>query len=232
MFRLFFALLALAWSLLLDSEGAGGGSEAGDDADGASAGGASAGGEPVGKYTDKDVDKFKGDARSQGRDAEKNRILKELGVDDLEAAKSALSEYRTIEEATQTDVERIQAERDALKNERDAFQQERDEALKLADARLVNAKTETALLTAGVDAKRIPKILGDSSLTKPTLQDGNPTGLDAFVASAKEEYPEWFGGSNPAAVPQTPGGSSGTGGGGSDQSPAERARQRRLIKRK
>lgn len=36
----------------------------------------------------------------------------------------------------------------------------------------------------------------------------------------------------PQGVPQTPGGSSGTGGGGSDQSPAERARQRRLIKRK
>lgn len=154
--------------------------------------------------TQKDFDKKAGDLRSEGRQAATNNLLKELGLDSVDSLKNAVTEYRTIQQATETEVEALQRQ---AKEKDDAIVEAnrlRAEAEAKAEQTLANSKLETALVGAGVDSKRLAKIIGDGSLPAPKVEDGKVAGVEAFVAAAKQEYPEWFGVRQ--TVPVTPNG--------------------------
>lgn len=142
--------------------------------------------EPQYKYTDRDLDKHKGNARKEARSA----LLKDLGFEKPDDLKAFVEEYRSVQEATKTEADIISEERDKVRNELDK-----------AYAYIAQMKEESALrdaLTkAGIKAERIPlalKVVDSDALDVD--DDGNITGVDDAVSTLKEQSPEWFGGTS------------------------------------
>lgn len=67
--------------------------------------------EPQYKYTDKDVDKYKGDARKEARSA----LLKDLGFENPDDLKTFVSNYRDVEEATKSEADKLSEQLKGLK---------------------------------------------------------------------------------------------------------------------
>lgn len=130
--------------------------------------------------------------RSEGGEAREKAIADEFGVS-LEEAKQMIADYREIQVATETETETERKAREKAEGERDEAKQREADALKLADRRFVESEAKIALVEAGVNASRIPKLLSDPDLPTPAVEDEKVTGTEAFVEAAKKEYPEWFG---------------------------------------
>jgi chromosome segregation ATPase len=93
--------------------------------------------EQRGRYTDKDVDKLKGQARREARDRTQRELLEQFGVesfDDLNAIVTAHKEFeesvateadkeRKAREKAQKSLETLKAERQSVTEERDALQE-------------------------------------------------------------------------------------------------------------
>lgn len=143
--------------------------------------------------------------KREGRTTERQTILEELGFDDLEKLKGVVEAHRLMEEEVQSEAEKLQqqvSEKDAKIAEAN---EARDNALKLADSRLVDSELKGALIDAGVSAERVRKILNDPEIEKPGVEDGKVSGasLEAYVESAKKEWPELFG-AKTERVPESP----------------------------
>ncbi len=141
-------------------------------------------------YTDKDVDKFKGDARREARSA----LLKDLGFEKADDLKSFVSEYRSVQDAAKDELERAIEERDRLKNERESY-------VSQVNQRVVSAELRVALQNAGVnpDRLKVAARLADTSEVE-VKDDGTVEGLDDVVEGVKDEAPELFGEPKPPTV--------------------------------
>lgn len=106
---------------------------------------------PDAKYTDKDVDKFKGDARREGREAAERQVAETLGVS-IEEAKTIIAERRQSDEQSKSDLEKANARAAAA-------EQRAEQAETLAETRLVDAEMRTAMLEAGVPPERVKSAL-------------------------------------------------------------------------
>ena len=145
--------------------------------------------------------------KSEGRNTERAALLEALGVDDLDAAKEMLDDYRYIQEAAKTEDDETQEELEKAREETKRLKAEKQEALQLADARLVDSELKSALISEGVDAKRVKKILRDPDIEKPSVEDGEVDGVSEYVEAAKKEWPELF--SRREHVPESPAPSNG-----------------------
>lgn len=156
--------------------------------------------------TQKDLDKRFGTEKREAAAAKEREIAESLGVT-VEEAKQIIADHKAVQEATETEMERLQrevAEKDAAIA---SANEEKQNALRLADERLVDSEARTALVGSGVDPKRVHKILGDRDLEKPTVSEGKVEGVDDYVEAARKEWPELF---KPAAtIPGSPEVSSG-----------------------
>lgn len=150
------------------------------------------------KWTDTDVDKFKGTARQEGRSAgesaERERWVQQLGVKDLKEAKKLITDQRQAQEGKETD--------DKEKDEQIRTANERAEtAEKLAERRLVDAELKLALIDAGVPKQRISDAL--TLAPRDGISVGGEAGdkvegLDKVVDGLKESKAYLF----EAGVPQ------------------------------
>ncbi len=155
--------------------------------------------QPEYKYTDKDVDKYKGDARKEAR----NALLKDLGFEKPDDLKSFVNEYRGVQEAAKDDIERRDERIQELENHN-------REVLAKANARVVSSELRSALMAAGVnpDRLKVAARLADTSEVE-VKDDGTVDGLDDVVEGVKDEAPELFGEPKPPTVGRgsAPGGS-------------------------
>jgi hypothetical protein len=153
--------------------------------------------QPEPKYTDRDLDKYKGDARKEARRA----LLKDLGFEDAKDLKSFVEQNRQAQQAQKTEAEQ---KAEALA----ATEKERDEAYAyIAQMKQEQALT-SALSEAGIKRERMKAAmrLVDEDLLDVD-DDGNVTGVDDVVTALQNESPEWFGQAGrtaPDASPRTP----------------------------
>ncbi len=138
---------------------------------------------PEAKYTDRDLDKFKGDARREAR----NALLKELGFERREDLRSFVEQNRQAQEAQMSEAEKVANDLKATRTE-----------LEEAYAFIAQMKQEQALTSAlseaGIKRERIKAAmrLVDEDLLDVD-DDGNVTGTEDAVRALKEASPEWFG---------------------------------------
>ena len=142
-------------------------------------------------FTQEDLSAIAAKTREEGRKAEAARILKELGVENLEDAKAALEAKKAADDAAKTEAQRLS---DAL-----AAQQAENERIK---SELVATKVTTALDSALRDAKINPARLAQAvklaDLSGVQVKDGAVAGLDGVVAQLRGVAPEWFTGQTAA----------------------------------
>jgi hypothetical protein len=178
MFRLMLALFGWMFTMLLDTEGGGGDDDPPkedppkDDP-------------PEYKYTDKDLDKYKGTARKEGRQAAERELAEQLGVS-IDEAKQIIKNHQAEQEKQKTDLDREKEAR--RKAEETATAKE-----KAANERIKKTELKLALRNADINPERLDMALRLADLDKLTIaDDGNVEGLDEVVSAVSEASPEWF----------------------------------------
>ncbi len=165
--------------------------------------------QPEAKYTDRDLDKHKGNARKEGRNSgrteREQEILSELGFESLDEVKSVAEAHRLIESESQTEADKAREEADKsikkLSKERDTVAQERDQAkqeLESAYAYIAEMKQTQAMTAAFSEGGVIPQYLSQALrlVEADNLEvddDGNVTGVEKEVERVKTELPLIFG---------------------------------------
>lgn len=150
---------------------------------------------PAPKYTDQDLDKYKGSARKEGRQAAVNELLTQAGAESVNDLVAAWQEKQQLEQAAQTEAERLQQQINAIT-------QERDQANQLAQQRLVEAELRNQLIAAGVPAGSVQlqdamRVVDTASLE--VGDDGAVQGAQEAVQGALEARP-WLTGAQQQQV--------------------------------
>lgn len=189
MFRLLFALFAFAWSLLLDTDPPADDPPADDPpAD-----------DPRNrpKWSDNDVDRFKGDARDEGRTSANRSWCEALGVKDQDEAKQIVTAYRERERESQSESERLQNDLEAERQARAEAERREQEARSARERVLIEREVEAALLSEeiGVKPERLRAAMRHVDLSSVTVSDDGTVDRDSAKSAAeaaKEEAPELF----------------------------------------
>lgn len=176
------------------------------------------------KYTDQDVDKLKGTARTEARERRDRELLEKYNLESLDELDEIIEAHNEFQESIKTEVEKATGERDAIAKERDTLQSELDEAYETISRVVTESELKAALADAGLNPGRMKAAMRLADTDRIEIDDeGNVTGVKDVVKAIREESPEWFA-SNKAGVPLSPNGS----GGGSKLSHEERMKQSNL----
>lgn len=163
------------------------------------------GGTPERTFTQADLNKIaaneKRSGTTAGRQAAIEDVLSKTGAESIDDVLSAYTEYKGIQEATESEADRANQRAERL-----------EKRAKTAEQRYTTTLREYALREAlrdeGINASRIPLALKVADLESVTVDnDGNVGDITAVVEAVKEASPEWFGeGSRPRVdAPQTRG---------------------------
>lgn len=187
-------------------------------------------------FTQNDVGKSSGQARDEGRSAAENALLKRLGVTDADEAERLVSEYRTIQQATETETEAEKRAREAAERERDAAKTSAEKAEERYKSLLKSSALESALSSKGVRGERLKAAIRNADPSKLSVEGDEEKGYevkgeDDAAEAVKSDFPEWFGEAKPDPVRETPGGSGGAAQ-GDNQSYAARSVDRFVGRRK
>lgn len=147
-------------------------------------------------FSQEDVNKIAGNRYSEGQ----QKVLKDLGFEDLDSLKSTVEAHRKAEEESKTEIQRMQEARDSA-----------NEELEGAYAHIAQMRQESALrdalTTAGVNPERIAAALRLADDDKLDVDDkGNVTGVEDAIAAVKESAPEFFGSGSRRAPDASPAG--------------------------
>lgn len=156
------------------------------------------------KYTDADLDKYKGTARQEGRQSGLNEQLARFeGAQSWADIEAAWLEKQELEQAAQS-------EQDRLQQERDAARAELKKTRELANRRLVDSKLERALIGAGIPAERLGDALRLVDRSGIQVENEQVSGVDELATQLVESKPwllptqEQQRSVAPDATPQTP----------------------------
>lgn len=186
MFRLILLVFSLALAWLFDQDG--GGSGAGGEGGNEGGPGNRGGGEEGRTFTQSQLDGIVGGRVGEARTAERNRIMQELGVEDLDSARQILEDRREADRLSQTELEQH-------RNDLATRTEERDQARQGYETLLVSSKLEGALRDAGINKGRIDAAVTLADRSNLSVVSGEVEGLDGVVTALTEGYPEWFEGS-------------------------------------
>lgn len=140
------------------------------------------------KYTDADLDKYKGTARKEGRSAAMNELLSELGAESLDSLKEGYSGWTEAQELAKSDLEKEKQAREAA--EKTATDRDRS---------LDSLRKEYALRDKfrdeGLNPERLDLALRVADTDSLEIEGGKlkPDSLQSAVDSLKQSSPEWFG---------------------------------------
>lgn len=140
------------------------------------------------KYTDADLDKYKGTARDEGRTSAINKLLEDLGAESLDALKEGYSGWTEAQEEARTDLERAEQARQTAETQAQEYQQSMSKLQKEYALR-------DALRGADINPERLNFAMDSAKLDKLEISEGKviDDSLTAMVDSYKESSPEWFG---------------------------------------
>jgi hypothetical protein len=140
--------------------------------------------------------------KSEGRTSREKELLEKSGAESIDEILAAYEAHKLTEAEMQSEADKEKQRAAKLEEQLNTLKSEREEALKLADERLVDSELKSALISSGVDASRVKKILRDPDIEKPSVEDGEVEGVENYVKAAKKEWPELF--SKKERVPESP----------------------------
>lgn len=158
-------------------------------------------------FTQAEVDAIMGKTRKEARDATQGSLLKEFGVESLDAIKASLEEAKKLKEAQMTEVDKQKAALEKAQAEKQETETRMQTALQQANERLMRA---AVMLEAGkADYKVNPAALSDVWLfvdkTKLELtEDGEVKGLADAVKAVLAAKPYLQQNGPVKGVPPTP----------------------------
>jgi hypothetical protein len=137
-------------------------------------------------FTQKDLDKYAGTARKEGRKATERELAEKLGVS-IEEAQQIVRDYRDQQEKQKTELDREKEARQ--KAEKAAAERERK-----ANERIIASELRLALAQAGINPERMKLALKFADTSEVKVDDeGNVEGIEAVAEAVKDASPEWFG---------------------------------------
>ena len=139
-----------------------------------------------GRFTQEDLDRVAGDARSEGRKVAERDVLKGLGVADLETAKATIEAAKKLEDDQKTESQKAQEEIVRLRGEAEAANAE-------ARNSRIQSALELRLRDSGLNPERSVAAMRLVDLSKLDVKGVEVVGLDDAVTELKAQSPEWFG---------------------------------------
>ncbi len=156
-------------------------------------------GEPI-KMSRKELNEMIAERIRKAQGSAKKDLLKQLGIEDVDAAKTALDDYRKIQDQSKTDLDRVTTEATTEKQKREAAE------ATVAEVKLTT-RIEKALIKAGqtvTAAERCRKLI---DLTSDASEDD----IKAEIEALKKDTPALFSapegegeGKPPAGKPNVP----------------------------
>lgn len=151
---------------------------------GANAGNEAGSGEKMVPQTD--VDKIAGQARKEGKSAERAALLQELGVKNLDEAKVAIKATEDARLAQLSEAERMKAEIAA----RDAKLAELQQSTAQANAAALNAQLRAEVVSkASGRFQNAEAVLKLADLSGVKFEDGKFSGLDEALEKVAKDFP-------------------------------------------
>lgn len=138
------------------------------------------------KFKQEDLDRIAGTSRKEGKNAGRTELLKELGFETPEAAKTAIEEANKLKKDQMTETERLKAEK------AEAEKRATDTAAALAKA---ETERQAALLEAEIVSKASGKFANPKAvaklldLSKVKFENGQFTGVDEALTELGTKEP-------------------------------------------
>lgn len=180
------------------------------------------------KYTDADVDKLKGNARTEARERRDRELMEKYNIGTLEDLDSIVQSHRETEEANRSDVEKAEARAGTLETELQTANTELEEAYSTIARVVTDAELKLALINEGAREDKLEKLLREADRDAIDVdENGSVTGIKDEVKRLKKEEADWFGSVQRAGVPLSPSGSGGASKGNAEE--ARRAERERTM---
>lgn len=192
-------LLSFSFADAADGGGDGGNGDSSQTPENNNADGGGAGESGGVQLSQKDLDKMFADRAKQARESERRKLLEELGLENVDAAKSALKKAKELEESQLSELEKAQKEAEKARELAEKARQEADAAIATANEQLMRAAVLNQATNAGFNDPNDAwlYITRDKITVK---DDGSYDGLEAEIKRISEEKPYLL----KAAVDQQP----------------------------
>lgn len=137
-------------------------------------------------FTQDDMNDLAGKIRAEAKEAAQKALLKELGVDDPEAAKVALDEYKTLKEQSMTEREKLEARLAELETSNVTLKTEAEQ--RAQDA--LDAKVKAAIVAKAAgkvaDAEVAYQLIDFKEIKVD--EQGNVSGIETALENLIEKY--------------------------------------------
>lgn len=189
MLRLFLAMLAYVWGAFLAPDD-------GDGSDDAKDGGNDNGDKPSSdkppsdaKWSDKDVNKLKGDARKEGRSVGEKNVLETLGFDSIDEAKQRFATFKEWEEDEKTELDKAADCIDKLTKRAETAESRVSELEGTVKSHSRKEAIRAALSKAGYSGNERHALRAVSESDVKESDDGTFDATDAVKALSEEGFP-------------------------------------------
>jgi hypothetical protein len=158
------------------------------------------------KYTDKDVDKLKGQARKEARERAEREILERYGFESFDDLENVVETHRSQEEANATETEKERKAREKVERDLSERQSELDSAYARIAQMTEDSALRDALAEAGAKPNQVATLLRLADRDALDVDDdGNLTGVAEQIEALQGTVPELFNSERPGGVGSTGG---------------------------
>ena len=141
---------------------------------------------PEAKFSQADLDRIAGETRKSAKSAERAALLKELGVEDLDAVKAAMQAAQEAAKAKMTETERAAAEMAELNKRLQLAEAGKTEAEQARKAALLEAEIVSKASGRFANPRAAAKL---ADLSKVEFKDGKFSGVDEALTALAEAEP-------------------------------------------
>lgn len=152
-----------------------------------------------GQFTQEDLNKAAGNARSEARERTLSEITRELGVADLEAVKAAVKSQQEAEEANRSEAEKLQKQFEKSQARSQQLEEQLNSTLSRAQQVTLNSEARLEALNQSVKPERVNAVLKLAELSEISVSDEfevDSPAINAAIAAVLEEYPEFVNGTS------------------------------------
>lgn len=149
-------------------------------------------------FTQADVDRIVGDRAKRAKEAGKSELLQELGVEDPDALKSLIADYKKRKEAEMSEAEKALAEVEKERKKREDAEEQLASLQSTIKAQAREGAFKDALRKAGAEHEDDLHILVQAKMQETYMsafdEDGKPLEkqLDALIKQVQADYGTYF----------------------------------------
>lgn len=161
---------------------------------------------PTARWTDADVDKLKGNARTEARERRDRELLDRFQVSTLEDLDAKIQRLNEEDDAKKSEADKANEQVSTLETKLETAQTELEEAYETIEKVVTDSQLRTELRKLNVNPEREDRVL-EKEVNRDAVdvdEDGNVKGVEDEAKRIAAELPEWFGTTNRQGPPETP----------------------------